>query len=105
MTIDGSTAPGYAGRPLVEIDANGQAGLVFEAGSDGSKLLALSICRAKSNGVTLNAGSITLNLNYIGLNLKGARPGTGPTAFTSPLNRRTTASASIDRERRAPSQT
>ncbi len=75
VTIDGSTAPGYAGRPLVEIDADGHSGVVFETGSDGSKLLALAICRAKSNGVTLNAASITLNLNYIGLNLKGAAAG------------------------------
>ena len=75
VTIDGLSAPGYAGRPLVAVDANGRAGLVLETGSDGSKLLALAIGRAKGNGVTLNAGSITLNLNYIGVNLKGARFG------------------------------
>ncbi len=75
VTIDGSTAPGYAGRPLVEVNANGHAGVVFETGSDGSKLLALAICRAKSNGVTLDASSITLNLNYIGLSLKGTASG------------------------------
>lgn len=75
VTIDGLSAPGYAGPPLVEVDADGRAGLVYETGADGSKLLALAIDRAKGNGVTLNAGSITLNLNYIGLNLKGARFG------------------------------
>jgi len=71
VTIDGSSAPQYAGRPLVEIDANGHSGLVFESGSAGSKLLALAIDNARGNGVTLNAASITLNLNFIGLNLKG----------------------------------
>jgi parallel beta-helix repeat protein len=71
VAIDGSSAPKYAGKPIVEVDANGHGGLVFRSGSAGSKLLALAIANAKGNGVTLNAGSITLNLNYIGLDLKG----------------------------------
>jgi parallel beta-helix repeat protein len=71
VAIDGSSAPQYAGKPVVEVDANSHGGLVFRSGSAGSKLLALAIANAKGNGVTLNAGSITLNLNYIGLNLKG----------------------------------
>jgi hypothetical protein len=77
VTIDGSSAPQYAGRPLVEIDANGHSGLVFQSGSAGSKLLALAITNAMGNGVTLNAGSITLDLNFIGLNLKGVAFGNG----------------------------
>jgi hypothetical protein len=71
VTIDGSSAPQYAGQPVVEVNANGHGGLVFQSGSAGSKLLALAIANAICNGVTLNAGSITLNLNYIGLNSRG----------------------------------
>jgi hypothetical protein len=77
VTIDGSSAPQYAGQPVVEINANGHGGFDFESGSAGSKLLALAIDNAIGNGVTLNAGSITLNLNYIGLNLRGVAFGNG----------------------------
>jgi parallel beta-helix repeat protein len=77
VAIDGSSAPQYAGQPVVEVNANGHGGLVFQSGSAGSKLLALAIANAHGNGVTLNAGSITLNLNYIGLNLRGVAFGNG----------------------------
>jgi parallel beta-helix repeat protein len=77
VTIDGTSAPQYAGQPVVEINTNGHRGLVFQASSTGSKLLALAIANAMGNGVTLNAGSITLNLNYIGLNLRGVAFGNG----------------------------
>lgn len=75
VTIDGTSAPGYSTRPVVEIDANGHAGLTFANGSAGSKMLGLSIVNSHGNGVTLDAGSITVNLNYIGLTLEGAPSG------------------------------
>jgi hypothetical protein len=75
VTIDGTSAPNYAGKPVVEIDANRHGGVVFATGADGSKLLALAIANATGDGVTLDAGSITVNLNYIGLNLRGAASG------------------------------
>jgi hypothetical protein len=53
--------------PVVELDSNGHAGLVFAAGSDGSQLLGLAICDASGSGVELDAGSVTLNGDYIGL--------------------------------------
>jgi hypothetical protein len=71
VTIDGSSAPQYVGRPVIEINANGHGGFVFQTGSRGSKLLGLAIANAAGNGVTLNAGSITLDLDYVGLNLTG----------------------------------
>jgi len=79
VTIDATAAPTHAsgGPPVVEVDCNGHAGLVFATGSDGSQLLSLSVCNASGNGVTLNAGSITLNSNYIGLDLTGAAAGNG----------------------------
>ncbi len=76
VVIDGTTAPAYAhGAPAVELDANHYRAFVFAAGSDGSQLLGLAIGNARGNGVTLEAGSITLNHNYIGLDLKGAALG------------------------------
>jgi hypothetical protein len=73
VTIDGATAPGYAhGAPVVEIDCHGQAGLDFAPGSSGSRLLALAVDNAVGDGVTLEASNITLDGNYIGLNLAGA---------------------------------
>ena len=77
VTIDATSAPAYAtgGPPVVEINANGHAGVVFAAGSDGSHLLGVAVDNANGNGVTLNAGSITLNDNYIGLNLAGQAAG------------------------------
>jgi parallel beta-helix repeat protein len=77
VTIDGTSAPGYRrGRaPLVEVDGRGHAGLRFAAGSAGSQLLGLAVDRAGGDGVTLAAGSITLNGDYIGLNLAGRAAG------------------------------
>ena len=67
--IDATTTPGAP--PVVEINCNGHAGLTFALGSDGSQLLGVAVANANGNGVTLDAGSITLNDNYIGLNLAG----------------------------------
>jgi hypothetical protein len=77
VTIDATSAPAYVsgGPPVVAIDFNGNAGLVFAADSAGSQLLGVAVDNANGNGVTLNAGSITLNDNYIGLDLTGAAAG------------------------------
>lgn len=78
VQLDGTTSPQYARTgPVVEIDANRRGGLVFAAGSGGSQLLGLSIVNARSNGVTLNAGSITVNGNYIGVTAAGTALGNG----------------------------
>jgi parallel beta-helix repeat protein len=90
VTIDGTTAPGYrAGRaPLVAVNASGNPGLWFAAGSARSQLLGLAVDGASWAGVTLAAGPITLNGDYIGLNLSGraagnAGPGVDVTASSS----------------------
>src|SRR3984957_5379461 len=79
VTIDATTAPTYVsgGPPVVALDFNGNPGLLFAAGSDGSQLLGVAVDDASGNGVTLDAGSVTLNDNYIGLNLAGAAAGNG----------------------------
>lgn len=61
--------------PTVGIDFNGNAGLVFAAGSAGSQLVGLSLGDASGHGVTLGAGGILLNNNYIGLALDGTAAG------------------------------
>lgn len=77
VTIDARSAPAYigGGPPVVEIDCDGHAGLRFAAGSGGSQLLGVAVDNASGNGITLNAGSITLNNNYIGVDLAGAASG------------------------------
>jgi parallel beta-helix repeat protein len=74
VTIDARSAPTYTtgGPPVLEIDCNAHAGLQFAAGSDGSQLLGVAVDNASGSGVTLNASSITLNDNYIGLDLTGS---------------------------------
>ena len=80
--VAGDAVTGSA--PTVGIDFNQHAGLVFAAGSDGSQLVGLSLGNASGNGVTLNAGSILLNNNYIGLALDGTALGNAATASSSP---------------------
>jgi parallel beta-helix repeat protein len=73
VTINGRSAPAYrsGGPPVVEVDCNSRAGLRFAAGSAGSQLLGIAVDDASGSGVTLNAGSITIDNNYIGVNLAG----------------------------------
>lgn len=71
VTIDGSSAPGYAGRPVVTVNFRGTRGINFANGSDGSTLRALSVINAANVGVTLNASHITVQGNYIGLKADG----------------------------------
>ncbi len=75
VKIDGTTAPGYAGGPVVAINANGNAGVVFATGSNNAQLLGIAVDGAGGNGVTLNASSITLKSDYLGVNLAGAAAG------------------------------
>jgi parallel beta-helix repeat protein len=74
VTINATNAPGSTtgGPPQVELNCNGNAGLVFGTGSDDSKLLGLAVGGASGNGVTLEGSSITLADNYIGLGTSGA---------------------------------
>ncbi len=76
-TIDATSAPGHVsgGPPVVALNFDGHPGLRFAAGSGGSQLLGVAVDHASGNGVTLDAGPVTLNHNYIGLNLAGAAAG------------------------------
>jgi hypothetical protein len=73
VTIDGSSAPGYAGSaPIVGIDFAGNRGLVFGTGSNGSQLLDVAVGRASGDAVTLDGSNITVTGNYVGLTPAGA---------------------------------
>jgi hypothetical protein len=86
VSIDGTSAPNYmGGAPVVEINCNGYAGLQFSAGSADSELLAVAVDDATGDGVTLGADAITLNGDYVGLDLTGAADGNqGDGVFVSP---------------------
>ncbi len=71
VTIDARFGPGSGPGPKIEINFNRHPGLRYAAGSSGSQLLGVAIDNAWGAGVTLDAGRITLNRNYIGLSRKG----------------------------------
>jgi parallel beta-helix repeat protein len=79
VTIDGPSAPGYrpGGPPVVEINCHRQAGLRFALGAGRSRLLGVSVVRASGSGVTLNASRVTLDGDYLGLDLAGRPRGNG----------------------------
>jgi hypothetical protein len=72
VNIDGTTAPAFAGAPLVAVDYNGFGGLQFNAGSSSSIVRSLALIDGADNGITINgAGGILIAGNYIGLSLDG----------------------------------
>ena len=73
MTIDGTTAPGFTGTPVVSVNFNSIPGLTVAAGADGSKIKSLSLVRAQNAAITLQASKVTVQGNYIGLLTNGAR--------------------------------
>ena len=79
VAIDATTAPTHVsgGPPVVAIDCDGHPGLVFTVGSVGSRLLGVAVDGASADGVTLDVGQVTLNDDYIGLDLTGAAAGNG----------------------------
>src|SRR3569623_301479 len=98
VNIDGTSAPGFASAPVVEIDNNGFAGLSINAPA--FRLASLSIVNANGPGVTLvgyvthlssgGAEEAALVGNYIGLALDGsAAPNTGVGLFIDGATRDT----------------
>ena len=72
-SIDATTAPTYVagGSPVVEVNFNGRAGLVFATGSTGSSLLGVAVGNANGHGVTVNSSNFTLNADYVGIHGNG----------------------------------
>ena len=48
VNIDGTTAPGFAGAPRVEVDYNGFGGLQFQAAAAGSALESLALVHSSA---------------------------------------------------------
>src|SRR3954447_12244462 len=78
VTVDATTQPGYAGRPLVELD-----GSAAGAGADGLRLTVggtvkgLAINRFAGNGVSVlpsTASVFAIQACYIGVDAAGAAP-------------------------------
>jgi len=67
VSIDGTSAPTFAGRPVVTIDFQGTQGLQFDAGSDYSSLISLALVRAGGVGLTLSSSYVTVQGNNIGV--------------------------------------
>lgn len=77
VTIDATTAPGATagGAPVVGLDFNGNGGLTFASGSDGSSLLGLAVGGASGNGITIDSSGVTIAGDYVGLTTAGTALG------------------------------
>ena len=76
INIDGTTQPGFAGVPIVEIDGTlagaGVAGLNISAGS--STVRGLMINAFGQNGIAVSSGNNTIIGNWIGVGNDGVTP-------------------------------
>lgn len=79
VIIDGTTAPGYAGVPVVHIDGGGTnaIGLWFLPAAASSVLTALEISGYFGSGILLNGSGITVQRCYIGPITQGNPNGIG----------------------------
>ena len=101
MVIDGTTQPGYAGTPIIELNGSsasgGADGLVIIAGS--STVKGLVINRFGRNGIRMQSmGDNIIQNCYVGTNIAGTAIGQGMS--TTALNwslRQTTPSAAQPR--------
>jgi hypothetical protein len=73
VNINGTTAPGFGGTPVVEVNFHNLAGLNFTAKASGSELQSLALVDASGNGVTLNSVHQMLIVgNFVGVETDGA---------------------------------
>ncbi len=84
-TIDGTTQPGFAGVPLIELEgssAGTASGLVFDGGSSNSTVRSLVINRWPVWGISTmnNPSNITIVGNYIGTDAAGTTASSNGTA-------------------------
>ncbi|MFQ3679189.1 MAG: right-handed parallel beta-helix repeat-containing protein [Pseudanabaenaceae cyanobacterium] len=98
VTIDGTTQPGFAGTPLIQINGSGIPanpsafidGLILDSGSQSSTISGLILQGFQNNGITiLNSGSNTISGNFIGTNATGTgvvRNGRAPSGPTGPFD-------------------
>ncbi|MCH9720346.1 MAG: right-handed parallel beta-helix repeat-containing protein [Actinomycetia bacterium] len=79
VTIDGTSAPEYVagGAPVVQVDANGNEGLVLLKGAKGSTITALALVGAEHHGLSLQSNKTTISDSYIGVRMSGEADGNG----------------------------
>jgi CSLREA domain-containing protein len=65
IDIDGTSAPGYAGAPVVVLKGSG-IGLQFDAGSSGSQLAGLKIHGCVFSAVFIASSNVTVRRNHLG---------------------------------------
>jgi len=73
LTIDGATAPGFSGKPVVQVNFQSHSGLTVAAGGNGSAIRSLSLTGASNAGLTLAASDVTVSGNVIAGNVTGVR--------------------------------
>ncbi|MGB7989486.1 MAG: DUF4347 domain-containing protein, partial [Candidatus Methylophosphatis roskildensis] len=75
LVIDGTTEPGFAGTPIIELNGTGTNagadGLNLGIGSDGSTVRGLVINRFADDGIAGAANNVTIAGNYVGTNASG----------------------------------
>ncbi len=77
VTIDGTTQPGFAQKPIIEISGSAinplvtAEGLMINSSAAGSTVKGLVINNFTSNGILIQANSCTIAGNFIGTNLAG----------------------------------
>lgn len=71
VTIDGSSAPGFSGAPVVTVDFQGTPGLAVGTTAGGTTIRGLSLINASTAGLTLWGSNVTVQGNYIGLEADG----------------------------------
>jgi hypothetical protein len=83
--LDGTSQPGYAGTPLIQINGGGMAGdgFLLAPGSDGSTIQGLDIVDFPDNtftdgaGIHIQSGSNLIRSNELGTDLTGKAAGPG----------------------------
>ncbi len=75
VIIDGTTQPGFSGRPIIELDGSqagaSAQGLYLLTGSAGSTIRGLVINRFAAQGITIYTASNTVQSCFIGTDLSG----------------------------------
>lgn len=75
MTIDGSSQPGYAGSPLIELSgasAGVSHGLTLVGGSSGSTIRGLDVVNWSDSGIVIFNDNNTVAGNFIGIEPNGS---------------------------------
>ncbi len=75
IAIDGTTQPGYAGSPLIQLDGSGAGpvanGLRLGLGSSSSVINGLAVNRFGAEGISIGSSTNTISNNFIGTDPTG----------------------------------